>query len=103
MLTFCLDLYSLEHNVYFRVPITRVQVNQNGLKLNGTHQFLFCADDVNILSGSVHTIKKNTEALLVVSKKIGLEVNIYKTKYAAMSRDQKAGRSHNLKTDIVPL
>jgi hypothetical protein len=29
------------------------------------------ADDVIIVGGSVHTIKKNTEALLVASKEIG--------------------------------
>jgi len=45
------------------------------LKLNGTHQFLVYADDVNILGGRVHTIKKNREALVVASKEIGLEVN----------------------------
>jgi hypothetical protein len=40
-----------------------VQVNQNVLKLNGTHQFLVYADDVNILGGSVRTTKENVEAL----------------------------------------
>jgi hypothetical protein len=45
------------------------------LKLNGTHQLLVCADDV------IHTIRKNTEALLIASKEIGLEVNAEKTKY----------------------
>jgi len=38
------------------------------LKLNGTHQLLVYADDVNMLGGSIHTIKKNAEALAVVSK-----------------------------------
>jgi hypothetical protein len=42
--------------------IRRVEVNQDGLKLNGTHQFLFYADDVNVLGGSIHNIKKNTDA-----------------------------------------
>jgi len=37
---------------------------------------LFYADDVNILDGSVSTVKKNTETLLVGSKEIGLEVNL---------------------------
>ena len=45
----------------------RVQVNQDGMKLNGTHQLLVYADDVNVLCGIVHTIKENTEALLVSS------------------------------------
>ena len=49
---------------------------------------------------NTHTIKKNTEALLVGSKKIGrLEVNADKTKYIIMSQDQNAGQSHNIKID----
>jgi hypothetical protein len=43
-------------------------VNQDSLKLNGTHQHLFYADDGNILGRSVHTLKKNTEALVIASK-----------------------------------
>ena len=44
-----------------------------------------------MLGGSVHTIKENAEALVVASKEIGLEVNVDKTKYMVMSRDQNAG------------
>jgi len=61
--------------------------------------FLAYADDVNILGGSVHTVKENAEALVVATKEIGLEVNADKTKYMIMSRDQKAGRSHSMKID----
>ena len=43
--------------------IRRVQVNKDGLKINGTHQLLVYAYDVSILGGSVHTIKENAEAL----------------------------------------
>jgi hypothetical protein len=68
------------------------------LKLNGTHQHLAYADD-NILGGSVHTVKKNAEALVVAAKEIGLEVNADKTKYMIMSRDQNTGRSHGMKID----
>jgi hypothetical protein len=50
------------------------------------------------LGGSVGTIKKNTEALVVASK-IRLEVNADKTKYMVMSRDQNAGRIQNIKND----
>jgi hypothetical protein len=37
--------------------IRRVQVNQDGLKLNCTHQFLTYADDVDIFAGSIYKVK----------------------------------------------
>ena len=48
-------------NFALEYAIRRVQVNQDGLKLNGTHQILVYVDDVNILGGNVHNIKKNTD------------------------------------------
>jgi hypothetical protein len=68
-----------------------VQVNQGGLKLNGSHQLLLYADDVNILGGSVHTVNEKTDTLVAAIKEIGLEVNADKTKYMVMSREQTAG------------
>jgi len=55
------------------------------------------ADDVNMLGGSEHAIK--TEALLVASKEICLEVKADETKIKIMFRDQNAGRSHNIKSE----
>jgi hypothetical protein len=49
------------------------------------HMFVVYADDVNILGGSVNTIKKNTDAVVVASKGFGLQVNADKTKYMVMS------------------
>jgi hypothetical protein len=48
--------------------IRKVQKNQVGLKLNGTHQLLAYADDVNLLGDNIETIKKNTETLIDASK-----------------------------------
>jgi len=42
---------------------------------------------------------KNSEALVVAGKEIGLEVNADKTKYMVMSGDQSTSRSHTIKTD----
>ena len=44
-----------------------------------------------MLGESVHTVKENTEALVFASKEAGLIVNVDKTKYMFMSRDQNAG------------
>jgi phosphopantetheine adenylyltransferase len=64
-------------------------------------QLLVYADYVNILGGSVHSLKKGADALLAASKETGLEVNVDITKYMVMSRDQNAGRSHNKKIDNI--
>jgi hypothetical protein len=79
--------------------IRRVQANQEDLELCGTHQLVVYGDDVNILGGSVHAIKTNTEALVVASKEIGLEVNAEKTKYMVMSGDRNVGQNGNIKLD----
>jgi hypothetical protein len=60
---------------------------------------LVYADDVNILGGSISTIEKNMEGLVVDSKETVLEVNVDKTKYMVMSRDRNAGRSHTINID----
>ena len=90
-------LYSI--NFALEYAIRKVQVNKDGLKLNGTQQLLAYADDVNILGGSTHTVKENAEALVVATKEIGLEVNADKTKYMIMSRDQNTGWSYSMKID----
>jgi hypothetical protein len=84
-----------------KYAVTRVRVNQDDFKLNGTHQILVYADDVNIGGRSVHTVKEKAKALVVASNEIGLVVNVDKTKYMVMSGDQNSGRSHSIKTDNI--
>jgi hypothetical protein len=55
-------------NFALEYTIRRFQENQEGLKLNGTHQLLAYADDVNTVGKNTDTTKKNTDALLDASK-----------------------------------
>jgi hypothetical protein len=61
--------------------------------MNGTHQLLVCAVDVNLLNENM-IIKKNMEVMLDASREIGLELNTQKTKYTFMSYHQATGQYH---------
>jgi hypothetical protein len=50
-----------------------------------THQLLVYVDDVNIVEDNINTMKKTPEALIDVSKDVGLKINIEKAKCILMS------------------
>jgi len=90
-------------NYVLQYAIRSFQVNQNGLKLNGAHQLLAYADDVNILGGSIHTLKENAETLVAATREIELDIKADKPKYMVMSLNQNAGRNHSVRIDRVVL
>ena len=54
--------------------------------MNGTHQVLAYADDVNLIGDDIRTIKRNAYVLLNACKDIGLSVNTGKTKYTEVRK-----------------
>jgi hypothetical protein len=82
--------------------IRRVQENQEGLILNGTHQLLAYDDDVNIVGENINTVQKNTEAPVDASKEVGLDVNPKKITYMLVSRCQKARQRQSIKIANTP-
>jgi hypothetical protein len=89
-------LSPLLFNFALEYAIRKVQKNQVGLKLNGTHQ-LMAYTDVNLLGDNIDTIKKNTETLIDAGKKVGLEINIEKTKHMLLSHHQNVGQNRDIK------
>jgi hypothetical protein len=74
-------LAPLLFNFALENAIRKVQENQVELKINGKHQLLGYADDVNLLGDNVGTIKRDIETLVDASKEVGLEVSTKKTDY----------------------
>ena len=72
-----------------------------GLELNGNHQLLVYADDVNMLGENLQTIRENTEIFIKASKDIGVEVNSEKTKCIITSYHQNVIQSQNIVIGIL--
>jgi hypothetical protein len=77
--------------------VRKLMENQVRPKLNGTHQLLVYADDMNLLGDNMDTINKNTETFIDDSKEVCLEVNVEKTKYMLVSPIQNASQNRDVK------
>ena len=71
-------------NFALEYAIRKVQKTNCGLNINGTHQVLAYADDINLIGDDIRKIERNV--LLISCKDIGLAVNTGKTKYMEVVR-----------------
>jgi hypothetical protein len=52
---------------------------------------------VNLLRDNINTVEKNTETLIDANRKVGLEINVEKTKYMLLSRHQNVCQDRDIK------
>jgi hypothetical protein len=52
---------------------------------------------VNLLEDNIDIIKKNAETLINATKEVGLEINVEKTKYVLLSRQQIVRQNRDIK------
>jgi len=74
-------LSPLLFNIALEYAIRKVQEANLGLDMNGTHQVLAYADDVNLIGDDIRTVERNADMLLNACMDIGIGVNTRKTKY----------------------
>ena len=65
--------------------------------MNGTHQVLAYADDVNLISYDIRTIERNADVLLNACKDIDLAVNTDKTKYMEIGHHRSVIANEHIK------
>jgi hypothetical protein len=80
-------------NFVLEYAIRIVQEIQVGLKLNGTYQLLFYADDVNLLTDNTDTIKETPQTLIDANKEVGVDVNTENPNYMLLSYHQNLGKN----------
>ena len=79
-------LSSILLNFSLEYVFRKVQESNLGLDVNGNHQVLAYADDLNLICDDIRTIERNADVLLNARKDIVLAVNTGNTKYMEIRR-----------------
>jgi hypothetical protein len=80
----------------YKMPLGRIKQYKRGKVAWNTWASHLCCHFF-LYGQNIHTIKWNTEAVLVTDKKDGLEVSDVKTEYTVMCCEQNAEGNHNRK------
>jgi hypothetical protein len=98
-------LSPLLFNFVLEYAIRKVKENHMGLKLNGTHQLLVYANDVNLLGDNIDIINQNAETLSDARKEAGQEVNTEKTMCMYLSHHQNSWQNNDIQylTDVLKM
>jgi hypothetical protein len=69
------------------------------MKLNGIHQLLAHADNINLMGSNINTIYKNKETLIDAGKVVEIGANVGKNMFMSLSPHQNAGQNWNIKIE----
>jgi hypothetical protein len=84
-------------NFTLEYAIRKVKEKEVSLELNGTHELLVYADDINLLGDSINTIKENAEVFLGANRDVGIEIHTEKMKYVIVSCHQNLGQNQYMR------
>jgi hypothetical protein len=68
--------YRIAFQIYFSIATRDVAESRAGCKMNGTHQLLVYAGDVNLLAHNINTAHENTYALTEARNVAGTQEHV---------------------------
>jgi hypothetical protein len=74
------DIIGLDFHIFLDHDFRKFQENLEGFMLNLTRLLLACIDDLNLLSGNIHSIKGKNKGLISFNREVGVIINTENSK-----------------------